>query len=184
MPRSWVHQLAVAGILYGFWVVLSGRLEPRYLAFGAASALGITFLSSRFLFTEGGREGRVWLTHLSWGRVALYIPWLGWEIVKANLVMIPMILGPRSRLRPRMITVKTGLSLEVARVTLANSITMTPGTLTVDVSADGEYLIHAIDRDSAEGVQSGRMEEKVSWAFDDPGRTTSPETQGPEEEAP
>lgn len=178
MPRTWIHQLAVAGVLFGFWVVLSGRLEPKYLAFGAICAIGVTLLSSGFLFTREGNEEegkRHWLTMMPWHRVVVYTPWLGWEIIKANLVLIPMILGPSSRLKPRMFTFKTRLELEVARATLANSTTMTPGTLTVDLTADGEYVIHAMDDACQGGVTSRRMERMIGWAFDDPGMRNAPD---------
>ncbi len=173
MPRSWIHQLAVAGVLYGFWVVLSGRLEPKYLVFGAVCVLGVTLISARLLYSEEGPKdarGQRWLTMMPWHRVVVYTPWLAWEIAKANLLLIPMILGPRSRLRPRMFAFRTRLDREVARTTLGNSITMTPGTLTVDVSDDGEFLIHAVDAASQEGVVSRRMERMIGWAFDDQGR--------------
>ena len=140
--------------------------------FGAICAIGTTLLSSSLLYTEEGRgpkeeRGRKWLTALPWWRMAGYIPWLALEIIKANLLMVPMILGSRSRLRPRMVTVNCGLRREVTRAALGNSITMTPGTLTVDVSEDGEYLVHAVDSNSEQGLLSRRMEKKVAWALGD-----------------
>lgn len=186
MQRSWIHQLAVAGVLYGFWVVLSGRLEPKYLAFGAICTVLVTLLSARLLYTDrSGSKGpsdpgaslnerRRWLSLMPWHRLMAYIPWLAVEIVKANLVIVPMILGSRSRLRPRVFTLETKLDLEVSRTAFGNSITMTPGTLTMDLSADGEYLVHALDEALEEGVSSRRMEGMVGWAFGDPLRSSSP----------
>jgi len=165
MARSALHHGIVWAALFGFWLVLSDHFDPAHLVLGAVSVTGVTLLSGRLLYTEVDGGGRRWLTRLPWLRILLYLPWLEWEIVKANVQVLKLVLGPMDRVRPRVVRFRTGLETEVSRVTLANSITLTPGTVTLDLTGDGEYLVHAIDAPSAEGLLAGDMARKVAHTF-------------------
>jgi multicomponent Na+:H+ antiporter subunit E len=171
--RTAFHYLLVGLGLFGFWVVLSGKLDAVHLVMGGVCAVGVTALSGRLLYSEleapAPPAPRRWLSFLPWGRLALYLPWIGLEILKANLAMVPFILGPSSRLRPRLVRLRPGLSSEVASFVLANSITLTPGTLTLEHS-DGEYLVHALDEAAAGGLLAGALSGKVAWTFKEQAR--------------
>jgi multicomponent Na+:H+ antiporter subunit E len=171
MERHAVHVFIVWLGLFALWVILSGMLDAVHLAMGAACSALVTWLSADLLFTRVDTGERRWLTFIHWGRFLAYLPWLGWEIVKANVQVLKLVLGPLSRLRPAIITYKApDLSSEVSRVILANSITLTPGTVTLDVGLDGVYTVHAIDEGSAEGLLEGSMERKVAWTFGEGGK--------------
>lgn len=102
----------------------------------------------------------------SWLRFLRYLPWLFYQILLANLHMLYLVFHPRMRhlIDPRIIEFKSRLNKELALVTFANSITLTPGTITVYVSIDGNFKVHAIDRKSAQALP-GRMQVKVGRAF-------------------
>jgi len=160
----------VAAGLFAFWVVLSGKLDPVHLGMGAVTALGVAWLSGGLLYSEvasdeGAEPSRRWLTSFPWWRLGPYVLWLLWEIVKANIQVLRLVLGPQSRLSPRLFDYQTRLRGEAARAAFANSITLTPGTVTVEADAEGLLRIHAIDAASAEGLMSGDMERRVAWAF-------------------
>ena len=98
-------------------------------------------------------------------RVLFYLALLFIEIVKANLQVIRLVLSPVIEVEPCLVRFRTDLRSEAARVALANSITLTPGTLTVSLEGN-DLLIHALDRDMARGVDESvfvrhlrRMEE-------------------------
>jgi multicomponent Na+:H+ antiporter subunit E len=99
-------------------------------------------------------------------RFLKYSPWLIWEIIKANFHMIKIVFHPRMNdlIDPQIVTLKTNLTSDIAITTLANSITLTPGTITITANRDGVFKIHAIDRASAEGL-GGDMLKKVAHVF-------------------
>jgi multicomponent Na+:H+ antiporter subunit E len=130
---------------------------------------------NRLLFGSGllSVAAVVWLTHRM-GQLddesvpirvtfngLLYLPWLIWEIVKSNFAVARVILTPGLPIAPRLIVVETQQKSGVARAVYANSITLTPGTVTINT--DGPKLtVHALTRSAAEGLQSGEMDRRVS----------------------
>lgn len=160
-----LHLLLVTVGLFAFWVVLSGKLDAVHLVMGIVSAVLVAGVSAHQLFSHEAGGRRRWLTLIPWGRFLLYLPWLGWEIVKANMLVLRLVLGPRSRLAPRIVTFRTELTSELARVVLANSINLTPGTVTLDVTPDGTFSVHVIDEAAARGVLEGSMQRKVADTF-------------------
>jgi multicomponent Na+:H+ antiporter subunit E len=159
--------------LLAFWIILSGKLDALHLGMGAASAALVCWLSADLLFTRMDSGERKWLTFMNWGRQLAYLPWIVWEIVKANIQVLKLVLSPLSRLRPSIVSFKADLSSEVSRVVLANSITLTPGTVTLDLDLEGVYTVHAIDRAAAEGVLDGTMARKVAWTFGEDGKAAA-----------
>lgn len=94
-------------------------------------------------------------------RVVTYIPWLLWEILKANLDVVRIILHPSLPISPRLVTVRTSQKTAVGQVIYANSITLTPGTISLDLR-DDTILVHALTSESAAGVKAGEMDRRVS----------------------
>jgi len=97
-------------------------------------------------------------------RFFTYIPWLLYQIVLSNLHVVRLALGPRNLLDPKIIEFKTKLESDISMVTLANSITLTPGTITVDVR-DGVYYVHAVSKKTAEDLMTGEMEDRIAHIF-------------------
>ena len=95
------------------------------------------------------------------GRFLLYLPWLMLEIVKANIDLVYRTLHPSMPIDPLIITFKTDIKEDMGLTTLANSITLTPGTVTMDVTEDGEFTVHAISREAADALLTGEMARRV-----------------------
>jgi multicomponent Na+:H+ antiporter subunit E len=140
-----------------FWLLLSGHYTPFLLAAGLGSVLAVTWFTDRRMRVVD-LEGHP--THLS--RNALtYWPWLLWEIAKAAWDVTRIILRPGLPISPRLIHVRASQATDLGRVIYANSITLTPGTISVELE-DGEILVHALTREGAEGIESGDMDRRCT----------------------
>jgi multicomponent Na+:H+ antiporter subunit E len=126
------------------------------LGLGALSALLVVTIALRMDVVD--REGHP--IHLGPGAL-LYWPWLGWEIVKANLDVARRILDPRLPISPTVIRLKASQKSDLGRVIYANSITLTPGTVSIDI--DGERIeVHALTREAAQALRTGDMDRRVT----------------------
>ena len=141
-------------ILFGFWVLLSGKLDAFHLGAGALCSLAIGWYSARLfrLNPALGRPGQHPILAVPFTRFITYLPWLAFEIVVAALQVVRVVYSPRPDLRPRLFWTKCKLPHSIARLTLANSITLTPGTVTVDVDGD-DFLVHALTESSASELE-------------------------------
>ena len=148
--------------LFGLWVLLSGKLNTFYLSVGFLGAALIAWVNTE---TRNLNE-----PPLPLARLVLYLPWLFWEIVKSSLNITKIILDPKLPINPRLIQYPTNLGNNTAVVLLGNSITLTPGTVTIEVSSN-ELVVHALDDGSSSGLESGTMERKIAEVFHSMGRT-------------
>jgi multicomponent Na+:H+ antiporter subunit E len=157
--------------LFAFWFMLSGRTDPEHLIIGAASSVGIAVIYRPLvLFRWRGRPRQE--THpfweLPWLRLLGYLPYLSWEIIRANIQVAILILSPRLPIQPSMVEFEKRLPGPVAQLILAHSITLTPGTVTVDVVGD-RFLIHALWEKAARGLvpegREGEMPTRVGALF-------------------
>ena len=149
-------------IMFGLWVVLSGRFDSFHLSLGVISCAIVSYLSSDLLFPSPKIKGLLG----QWVRFIWYIPWLMLEIIKANLHVTYLVFHPRMMdlIDPRIIKFRSKLKGDLALVTFANSITLTPGTITVYISLKGDFKVHAIDKASGEPLP-GEMEAKIAKVF-------------------
>jgi multicomponent Na+:H+ antiporter subunit E len=97
-----------------------------------------------------------------------YAPWLLREIWIANIQVVRLVLDPRLPIDPVVVRLPTRYTSDLARTTLANSITLTPGTVTIDVE-DETLVVHAITRAGGDDVLGGGMARRVGRVFGDPG---------------
>jgi multicomponent Na+:H+ antiporter subunit E len=149
-------------IMFGVWVLLSGKFDAFHLSLGLISCAIVSYLSSDLLFPSPRIKGLL----AQWARFARYIPWLMKEIIKANLHLTYLVFHPRMMelIDPKIIKFRSKLESDLALVTFANSITLTPGTITVDVSIEGDFKVHAIDKASGDPLP-GAMEANIAKAF-------------------
>lgn len=166
-PRLAVLQFVA---LVAFWVALSWRRDPVYLAIGVVSAALITLVSQRLTATyvHGDRPSprASHLPVLAWRFVA-YGVWLLGRIVVAGAQIARITLSPSLPIDPVELRFRTGLASPLARSVLANSITLVPGTLTVDLDGD-EFLVHALVPAAADDLLSGVLQNRVAALFDEP----------------
>lgn len=141
------------------WFVLSGKFDPFHISLGVASCLIVTLFSGK-QFLPPQKIGPLVKV---WGRFLRYVPWLIFQIFLANIHVMYLVFHPRMMglIDPQIIRFKSKLSDEMSLFIFANSITLTPGTITVYVNIDGDYAVHAIDRQCALSLP-GEMEERVS----------------------
>ena len=154
--KNSVYAFSSAIVLFVFWLLLSGYFTAFLVTMGAISAVAIALLGRRMDVID--HEGHP--IHLTW-RVLGYWPWLMKEIAKSAWGVSRIILDPRLPIRPTLVRVKTSQKTAVGVVTYANSITLTPGTISVDVKR-GEILVHALTRDGAAGLLEGEMDRRVT----------------------
>jgi len=139
------------------WLLWSGHLtDPVLLSFGAAACFFVTWLSRRMDAHDDAPT--------DWGLAARsipYVPWLMFEILKANLHVTRLILDPRLPIEPTLVRGSASQETELGQVIYANSITLTPGTITLDLR-DQSVLVHAISAHTASGITEGVMDRKVT----------------------
>jgi multicomponent Na+:H+ antiporter subunit E len=144
------------------WIVLSGRLDFFHLSLGFLSSLIVALFSWDLLYPEGKISvlgGRLL-------RFTGYVPWLLYQIFLANIHVLYLAFHPNMKelIDPRIIEFKSRLKGDYAMTTFANSITLTPGTITVHVSVMGKFVVHCIDVRSGESLP-GEMEARVTRIF-------------------
>lgn len=149
-------------VLFGLWVLLSGMLDAFHLTLGVLSSAFITWLSAAF-FPKELELCRRPLAVLS---MIAFILWLMVEIIKANAAMLRLVFKKdiQANIDPQIVHLRTRLRNPMALTIFANSITLTPGTITVTVKGNGEFSVHTMDRKSAENLP-GEMERKIARVF-------------------
>jgi multicomponent Na+:H+ antiporter subunit E len=145
-------------LMFVFWLLLSGHLDVFHIVNGIASSLLVAFFSHDLLVPPGSRLGRG-LRKLV--RFLAYLPWLLWQVVKANLEVAYVTLHPRLPIEPSVIRFDTRLREALGITTLANSITLTPGTVTIEATREGTFLVHTISRSAAQSLLAGEMPRRV-----------------------
>ena len=148
--------LSLFVFLYVTWLLLSGHYTATLMIYGALScAVVVALVAHLGILDEEGLPLHMGI------RPLFYVPWLLKEIVLSNLAVARVILDPKLPIHPRILRVRASQKTQVGQVTYANSITLTPGTVTLDVR-DGEFLVHALTTASAEGLESGDMDRRVA----------------------
>lgn len=140
-------------ILLATWLLWSGYYTTMLITLGVISCIGVVAFVKRMGFVDHEEVLPV--------KAVLYLPWLLWEIFKANLDVARRILHPALPISPRLIKVTATQKRDLGRVIYANSITLTPGTVSVEMIGD-IITVHALTREAAEGVQTGEMDRKVT----------------------
>ncbi|MGV8996195.1 MAG: Na+/H+ antiporter subunit E [Parvibaculaceae bacterium] len=133
--------IALSLALFSFWLVLSGHYTPFLLAMGALSVALCVFIAHRMNLIDA--EAVPTQLRLS---IFVYWFWLLVEIIKANIQVAGLILRSKSAFAQQLVLVPTSQKTDMGRVIFANSITLTPGTVTVEI-ADHAFLVHAITAD-------------------------------------
>ncbi|MGE0224762.1 MAG: Na+/H+ antiporter subunit E [Acetobacteraceae bacterium] len=148
--------LSLSGFLFAFWLVLSGHYTPTFIVIGAVCSVACALLASRIHITDA--EGHP--VHLLL-RATTYFPWLAWEIAKSAWSVTRIVLHPSLPISPTMTVVQAGQRTTPGIATYANSITLTPGTISVQVQGHA-ITVHALVRDGADDLEGGGMDRRVT----------------------
>lgn len=153
-----MRSVATALVLALVWVLWSGHFEPLVVGFGVVSILLTIFAAKRLNVLDGeGQPMGVFLV-----RVPVFIAWLVGEIISANIQVARIILNPRLPIRSHLIRVPANQKTDLGRTIHANTITITPGTVALDVR-DDVILVHALDDSLASQEDEGACDRKISW---------------------
>ncbi len=143
-------------LLAATWLLWSGLYKPLLLGLGVLSCV-LTFLLARRIDYF---DNELFALRLSL-RLLRYWLWLGGEIIRSSLDVIRIVLHPKLPISPRVIDIKAGAEDPFYQVILGNSITLTPGTLTIDVH-EGVIKVHALTEDGARSLEAGEMNRRVA----------------------
>ena len=135
---------------------MSGIFEPLILILGVFSCALVVAIAVRMDVIDHEAVP----VHLTF-KVLMYWPWLVWQIVKANIDVTKRVLG-FADISPTMVRIKATQKTDLGIVIFANSITLTPGTISIDVDEEGYILVHARSRDGTEGLEGGDMDRRVT----------------------
>jgi multicomponent Na+:H+ antiporter subunit E len=163
--RSTLFSFILTFIITGcFWLLFSGRFDFFHISLGAASCLIVSAISSRLLFPNAISFGLL----KCWVKFAGYLPWLFYQILLSNLYVLYLTFHPRMRdlINPKIVKFNSKLKSDVSRTTFANSITLTPGTITIHADVMGKFAVHCIDDKSGVDLP-GKMENKIAKVFDE-----------------
>lgn len=142
--------------LFLLWLLLSGYFKTNLIVFGILSCALVTYLSIKLKIYSSHHERIKFNLHLP-----LYIPWLLKEIIKSNLHVARCILTSANSIQPQTICLKPTQKTSTGLAVHANSITLTPGTISVDIN-DDEILVHALTNQTAQGIIDGDIDKRVS----------------------
>ena len=148
-------RILTAVILFALWLVLSATYDPAHLIVGAVVSALVAWLNPALPH----------MRRVHWLSALAYQPWLLGRILKSGIHVSRLILDPKLPIAPELIRHQTKFKSDGELVALGNSITLTPGTVTVEV-APGELIVHAIDNESRKDLLDGRFEEKIGGVFE------------------
>lgn len=153
-------------VLFLLWVMLSGQFNLKFLLIGLFSSLVISAICIPFLtFKSGTNEQKYFLFSINLIRFLPYCLWLIGEIIKASISVTKQIFKPHLDYEPRVVCFSMPFENPLASVLLANSIILTPGTITIDVMENGIFEVHSLDESSAEDIYKGVMAKKIAAIF-------------------
>jgi multicomponent Na+:H+ antiporter subunit E len=148
-------------ILFVFWILLSWHFDAEHLILGLISSLLVTHFTGDLLITRK----KIIFSLRKIVPFIQYLFYLTYSIILANIDVAYRVLHPRMPINPRIVKFKSRLKSDIGQTALANSITLTPGTITVDVKY-GTFYVHALSDKSAEELLGGEMENKLMKIFE------------------
>jgi multicomponent Na+:H+ antiporter subunit E len=151
-----LHVAGTVAVLFAFWLLLSGFFTAFLLASGLGSALAVVLFSRHIgIIAHEGHPVRLGVRALY-----SYWPWLAVEIIKSGWDVTRRILHPRLPISPTLARFKPSQRTDLGLVIHANSITLTPGTISVDVGRH-EFLVHALSAEGAASLDGSEMDRRV-----------------------
>jgi len=148
----YIRSTLVVAIL---WLLLSGHYTALILSLGVLSVLIVTW----FLWRMDRVDGELGVVPIR-PRLLYYLLWLMWQVVLSNIDLVRRILNPALPIQPTWQRLDIKVTSTLAKTLYANSITLTPGTLTTDVGED-HFMVHSLSPDGIEELRKGEMERQI-----------------------
>ncbi len=153
--------LATFFYTFVFWLFLSGHYDILHIGIGILCCAGVSYASTDLLFSYKSEEKIPLIVVKSF----LYTFWLLFQIIISNLQVARLVLSPKLMIDPRIVVYRCKhLRGDVPKATYGNSITLTPGTITLDIR-EHDFYVHALTPDFAKSLQTGTMERKVAHIY-------------------
>lgn len=164
------HFVLLFVMLFATWLVFSGHYQAKYVIMGFGTALVSAWLCLPILYVKGRYTDKYYFVFgVNLIQYAWYWIWLLNEVRAASMDVATAVMRPEMDIEPRFFSFRMAYDNPLAHATLANSITLTPGTITLYVSDDDVYSIHALTSGAREGLLDGGMQERIAKLFDDHG---------------
>lgn len=155
----------LSAFLFVLWLMLSGRTEPKVLILGSVFSLLTAYICAPFLTVKNEKTGKeFFLLRVNFLKLFSYYFWLLKEIFISGLEVTKTILK-KSEFAPKVVYFKMDYENPTAAALLAASITLTPGTITLDISKSGVYEVYALNGRCAEGLLEGTMQKKIAGVY-------------------
>ena len=155
--------------LMAFWTIMSGYLDAIHLGMGVATVASVMYINFKLKSHRFFDDDMNDLKELRFLYAGGYIIWLLGQIVLAGFHVVSVIIRPKMPIHTTLVTFRADLPSAHARMILGNSITLTPGTLTIDIEGD-KFTVHALDDKSHDAITSDIMPRKVLKLFEDSDR--------------
>jgi multicomponent Na+:H+ antiporter subunit E len=150
------HLLKVFILIFIFWFLLSGMTNLLMIMLGLFSSFFVVWIINKMDLVD--RE--VSFHNFNISKLIMYFFWLLREIIVSNLKVCLYIITPNKKINPEIIKIKSRQNSEFANVLYANSITLTPGTVTIDVDKNN-FTVHTLDTQFKESLEKNIMDEKI-----------------------
>ena len=147
-------------VYFLLWLIFNGRITFEIIIAGALISFMLDMFIRKVLHLNL-TAGKLFMAVKILPNIVMYIIVLLVEIIRANFSIIRMVLAPQIDVEPCLVKFRTPLKTDAARVALANSITLTPGTITVSLEGDN-LLVHALNKDMADGLEGSIFERLLS----------------------
>jgi multicomponent Na+:H+ antiporter subunit E len=142
--------------MFGIWILFSGKIQVFHLSVGVAAVILVTWLSLRLVSRDEAARPKMRIFATVW-----YVCWLAVQMVLSAIYVMRVIVNPKKHLDPRIVELHSPQPSNLSRVLLANSITLTPGTLTVDLE-DDMFVVHALTQKTADDLLTDDMGRRVA----------------------
>lgn len=154
--------------LFIIWILLSGKFEAKFILAGIISSMLVAYVCIPILTLKKGEDGeKYFMLRTKLIPFLKYVIWLIAEIIKASIDVTKVILKPKEEINSKLVYFVMNYKNPVASVLLSNSIIMTPGTITLDVSEEGVFKVHALTEKIGEDLLSGKMPKKVAELYEE-----------------
>ncbi|MDF1756496.1 MAG: Na+/H+ antiporter subunit E [Verrucomicrobiales bacterium] len=155
------YRILVFLLLMITWVIFSGLMDGFHLTLGLISCFIVTWMSSDLIFQNRRLSMLVRMKQIV--SLILYLGWLFWQVVLSNVHLLKLAFSGSKAHEPQIVKYESKLETDFEKFMLANSITLTPGTVTVKIIGQ-TYYIHAISDVAASGLD-GEMERRIAKIF-------------------
>lgn len=160
-----VHLLSLTALMFAFWLLLSGTVERKFVIYGVLTAVAASWASYPLLLlpNQDGTK-KYFIFGLNPFKLLYYFFWLMGQLVLANIDVIRATVRPELEIDPCVVRFRYTADNPMAMMVLANSITLTPGTVTLNVTPEGVFEVHALTPGAAEGLEDpSGMPAKAAW---------------------